>query len=116
MGDFDDTLLADASAFTDAFENSTVTYSPRVGSARTVSAIIDWNPPVKRGELPDVKRPMVRIDVENHATRGISSADTYMIGGSITFPLMYGSSETRKASINQQCIVSIDGGRIVFEF
>jgi len=116
MGDFE-TMLADcASVFSDAFNNATVTYTPRNGVPVSVSAIIDWNPPVKADHVPQVKRPAVRIDVENHATRGISATDAGLIGGSIAFPEMYGSTRMKTAGIQQASIASVDGGRIVLEF
>ena len=85
MGLMDDVLAADSEAFVDvdgSFGES-VTYTPRGGSARTISVVVDRNPEVEA---------VIVIEARNHATLGISPTETGFIGGTVSVPMRVGET------------------------
>lgn len=71
--DWDDILQDTGEAFADTFGEDVI-YTPYGGSARTIKAIVKRNPDAQIGPDGEALAPLLEITVENHATRGISTA------------------------------------------
>lgn len=70
-------LMAD-----DGFAEAVI-YTPRNGTARTINAIVDRNPPAL-ATSPGDPMPLMTVSVANNATTGISSAELDVGGDTIT--------------------------------
>lgn len=85
MGLLDDQLAIDAESFadTDAF-GETVTYTPAVGSARSVSAVVMREPLERRQEALNGVRERIVCYLRNDATLGVLASGVNRSGDTIT--------------------------------
>ena len=71
----------------------TVVYTPRVGDARSISAVVDRQPIQPLSETPQGLRPLVPVHVANDAITGIAAADLDTGGDTLTFPERIGGAD-----------------------
>jgi hypothetical protein len=98
MGLIDEALKSDADlAFvdTDTFGES-ITYTPLNGSVRTISAVVDRNPPILDANQATLH---ITVLVRNHATAGITAAEA-KVGGTIRLSRHVGQTAESFASIS----------------
>lgn len=100
-------------AFTAHFAED-VTYIPRKGTARVVSAVVDRSPPQALSEIPGRTNavPMMMIEVENDVSTGISADELDTGGDRIEVAIRVGGLQESRAI---RRIVSQDEGMIVLE-
>ena len=68
----------------------TVTYYPRSGGSRSISAVLEFPGAELIGDLTGGRRPVVDVYVKNNSSSGISSAEVNTGGDKIKVPQRYG--------------------------
>ena len=72
---FDTEFIAEAWPDLKDLHGESVTYNPRAGGARVITAIVTRNPPAPVGAPDGAMLPSLIVTVENDSTSGISSAE-----------------------------------------
>lgn len=109
-----DTIAADALAVfcnADDFAED-VTYYPRGGAARAISAVVIRETLAIVSEDGDNVIPMFEVHVANNATSGISSAELNLGGDSVEFAIRVGVSVTRRTITK---LLGHDEGMLILE-
>lgn len=112
MATFDDALRSIADAFNVAFGES-VTVTPKGGAARTVTAVVDRNPPESFAG-GEVHKPSATFLLKNHATEGITMAET-ATGLTVTYDRRYGDATSRRTEQAHLVPDDSDAGSITLE-
>jgi hypothetical protein len=109
-----DTIEADALTVfcNDQDFAETVTYWPRVGSSRSIKAVVFREQITAFTEDRETNLPMFQVHVTNSATTGISSEELDTGGDSIELPPRDGKTAQRR-SITQ--LITQDHGMLVLE-
>lgn len=81
---FDTEFIAEAWPDLKELHGESVTYNPRAGGARVITAIVNRNPPAPVGTPDGLVLPRMIVTVENDDTSGISSATIDCSGDTIT--------------------------------
>ncbi len=106
MGLLSDQLVADALAMTSTDEfGQDVSYTPSGGSARTIPAVVNYNPPSTMPESGKVLTGDASVEIRNHATLGATTITTQR--DTITMPARIGGA-SRSWTIVE--IISQDAG------
>lgn len=74
----------------DGLNYDTVTYRPRSGATRSISAVIDWPPAEEFLDIMSGQRPIIDIYVSNNSSSGISAAEIDLGGDKIDVPQRHG--------------------------
>ena len=89
---FEQSILADdAGGFLDIWGESIV-YTPRGGSPRTITAVVDRMPRARMDNAGNVYRPSLTLAFKNHATTGILATDSACSGGTIAVAVRLGDT------------------------
>lgn len=91
-------------------EGETVTFRPYGGTPRSISAIIDRNPPSAFGEMGNT--PVMIVTVANSDTIGISSSELNTGRDQIDIAERYGATATTRTVVS---IVRHDAGMLTVE-
>src|SRR4051794_24401559 len=90
MSNFDSVLAADAAnVFAGGEFGESIIYKPRVGAARTISAVVIRKPSAQRGSRVV---PIVELLVANSTTLGIGSAELNIGGDKVTLAVRKGDA------------------------
>ena len=109
--EFDQALIDTAAEFTDTFAES-VTYYPKAGGSRAISAVVTRQQPAEVDGAPHGHAPKLSVHVINDATTGISSAELDTGGDEINVAVRTGDTATRRRITK---IISIDAGMMELE-
>ena len=85
-----------------------ITYYPKSGGYRTITAIVEREPPAILDVSGNAVQPKLTIRIYNSATSGISSKEVDIGSDQIALPEHVGDIITRKFSLMQ--LVSQDSG------
>jgi hypothetical protein len=96
---------------TDGFAE-TVTYTPRGGDAREISAVVNRKPRRRADESGRFYQPRCEVSVANDATTGIAVADGDTIGGKIVIDPGTGVEPQTMLVIQHDNIIGQDGGML----
>ena len=111
MSTFDDALIATAAAFTDVFAE-TITYKPNGGAERSIEAIVTREPAAQVPGAPHGYGPLLKIDVENSATTGISANEIDIGLDLVSVAVRIGDTAQDRSFAG---ILSQDVGRVIYE-
>ena len=110
---WDDMLAADAESFLDALGGEDITYTPRGGVARTISAIVERATPGALGAAAPVSGSSFTVTVRNDSTYGIAEASMNVGGDTIALaPRRGGTAQTFRLVQPE----SQDAGMLTFRF
>lgn len=77
MGLLDTVMAADMAGVLDTDEfGESITYTPTSGSAVAITAIVDRAPPEAVNEFGEILAGVMRVQIANVATTGVTSVDT----------------------------------------
>lgn len=89
-----------------------IVYQPMGGSARTITAVIDYGTIQKMGGMQNGYGPQMSVSVFNHATYGVTAIEANMGGDLFIIPTRIGGTpQSRRISK----ITHQDDGMVVFE-
>ncbi len=99
----DSALAAEADTFLDLFGES-VTYYPKGGGSRGITAIVDRNPVAGLNGVPHGNTPKMVVSVKNDADDGISSSELETGGDKIALAVRLGETalQWRISALNWQ--------------
>ncbi len=110
MSAFDDTLELAGEAMLACLDPETITYTPAVGAARSIEALIQREVPLELANHEIVPATVLRV--RNHATLGILASAVDTGGDKITWQPKRGGA-TKDSRIVR--IVAQDAGHLVLE-
>lgn len=109
--EFDQALIDTAEDFQTVF-GDTVTYKPRGGGTRSISAVITRERPEGLDGAPHGHAPVVTIEVINDSTTGISSDEVDTGGDNVNLAVRLGDTPQDRPIVN---IISTDAGMMRLE-
>ena len=109
--EFDQALIDTAAEFADTFGES-VTYYPKAGGSRAITAVVTREQPAQVDGAPYGHTPKLSVQVINSATTGISSAEINTGGDEICIAVRAGETAERRRITK---IVSMDHGMMELE-
>jgi hypothetical protein len=108
-------LSDDAASFLTALGGESISYTPRGGTLRTISAIVDRHPRARTRESGELFQPRCEVTVINNATTGVDASQTTMVGGAFSVAVTLGRT-AESLVIRQGDLVGQDAGLLTFAF
>lgn len=109
--EFDQGLIDTAPDFQTVF-GETVTYKPRGGGTRSISAVVNREQPAGLDGAPHGHAPVVTIEVINDSTTGISSDEVDCGGDNVNLAVRIGDTPQDRPIVNA---ISMDAGMMRLE-
>ena len=109
--EFDQELIDTAAEHLTTF-GETVTYYPKAGGSRSITAVVSRQPPGSLDGAPHGHAPRLSVHVKNDATAGISSAEIDTGGDELNLAVRIGeAAENRRITK----ILNMDHGMLELE-